>query len=120
MQLYLSASAASIRFCVCTIRPTHAFRQVLLQLSQISMEKLSVKGLTISIGVLWSFCTLLMGVTAMFGYGTLFVKDLSTIYLGYDATPIGILLGLVYGFLDGAVAGFIISCLYNLVVERLG
>jgi ribose/xylose/arabinose/galactoside ABC-type transport system permease subunit len=83
------------------------------------MEKLSVKGLTISIGALGSYCTLLMGITAMFGYGTVFVKDLSSIYIGYDATPIGILLGLVYGFLDGAVAGFIISYVYNLVVERL-
>lgn len=101
-----------------TIRATHAFRQVLLELSQISMEKLSVKGLTISIGVLWSFCTLLLGLMAMFGYGTVLVKDLSSIYIGYDATPIGILLGLVYGFLDGAAAGFIISYVYNLVVER--
>jgi hypothetical protein len=84
-----------------------------------SMRKLSVKGLTIAIGVLWSFCTLLMGITAMFGYGTLFVKAFSSIYIGYDATPIGSLLGMVYGFLDGAGAGFIISYIYNLVVEGL-
>ncbi len=48
------------------------------------------------------------------GYGELFLKTMAeSIYPGYSISPLGSLLGLFYGFLDGFVCAAVTAWLYN-------
>jgi len=80
--------------------------------------KLSVKGMAIAFALLW-------GVLAMFltglanllwpGYGKAFLELMASVYPGYHATAsIGdVVVGMLYGVVDGGVAGAIFAWLYN-------
>jgi hypothetical protein len=41
----------------------------------------------------------------------------SRLYLGYTITPLGSVIGLVWGFFDGWVGGLIFAWLYNVLVD---
>lgn len=77
------------------------------------MQKLSVKGLSLALGISWSVCILLTGWASMFGWGSGLVEVMSSIYIGYEAGFVGGLIGAAWGFVDGAVAGLFIALLYN-------
>lgn len=81
------------------------------------MEKLSVKGLALGGGVLWAFYILMAGWGSIFGWGTVFVSAFSNLYIGYGPSFVGGLIGAVWGFFDGAVAGAIIALVYNCAVS---
>lgn len=81
------------------------------------MDKLNVKGLAFGGGVLWAFYVLLVGWGSIFGWGTSFVSAFSTLYIGYGPSIVGGLIGAVWGFIDGAIAGIIISLVYNCFVS---
>jgi hypothetical protein len=81
------------------------------------MAKLSVKGLTISLGVAWAVFVLFIGWAAIFGWGTKCVEVLSSLYIGYAPTFIGGIIGAVWGFIDGAIGGLIIALVYNAMVR---
>jgi hypothetical protein len=40
------------------------------------------------------------------------------VYRGYTITPLGSMIGLVWGLLDGLIGGAIFAWLYNLIVSR--
>ncbi len=44
---------------------------------------------------------------------------LGRIYFGYTISPVGSLIGLVWGFVDGLIAGAIFAWLYNALATRL-
>lgn len=78
------------------------------------MAKLNVKAFGLSLGILWSVAILIMGVISTFcSYGTGFMKALSTIYIGTNATLLGTLIGAVTGFFDAGIGGVIVAWLYN-------
>ncbi len=77
------------------------------------MNTLSVKRMALAMGILWAFCTLLTGVTAMYGWGGKFVEMMASIYLGYEATPMGAVIGMVWAFFDGLIGGGLLAFLYN-------
>ncbi len=52
-------------------------------------------------------------VSKYFGWGTPIVHLISSIYLGYDATLRGIVMGMLWGFLDFFIAGYIFAWVYN-------
>jgi hypothetical protein len=79
------------------------------------MKKLSVKGLTISLGVAWAVFVLFIGWAAIFGWGTSVVEALSSLYIGYAPTWLGGIIGAAWAFVDGAVGGLIIALIYNAV-----
>lgn len=55
------------------------------------------------------------------GYGRLFLEVLAqSIYPGYTISPLGSLLGLFYGFLDGLVSAALIGWIYNRIVTGKG
>ncbi len=83
------------------------------------MGKLSVMGLAVSLGVTWAFFVLCIGWCAAFGWGTGVVETMSTLYIGYAPTWLGGLIGALWGFFDGAVAGIIIALIYNLFVKKV-
>lgn len=44
---------------------------------------------------------------------------LGQIYLGYRVTPVGSVMGLVWGFVDALIAGAIFAWLYNVLATRI-
>ena len=41
------------------------------------------------------------------------------VYIGYEFTPVGSVIGFLWGFVDGLIGGAIVAWLYNLVAARL-
>ncbi len=77
------------------------------------MNKFSPNALGISIGALWAVYVFFCGITAMFGWGVALVDALSSLYIGYDPSMIGAIIGAVWAFIDGYIAGFVIAWIYN-------
>lgn len=79
--------------------------------------RLSLKGLALSLGIVWGGCIFLVGLGNLIwpDYGAALLDLARSIYPGYAKTTgvWGVIVGTLYGLLDGAVAGFIIAWLYN-------
>ena len=79
--------------------------------------RISLKALSLSIGILWGALMLLVGLIHMAdpNYGAAFLRIMNSIYPGADSAPnLGrVLLGTVYGFVDGAICGWILALLYR-------
>lgn len=79
--------------------------------------RFSVKALAISTGILWGACLLIVGLInlAIPSYGAEFLRGMGSIYPGFyhTRTFLDVLLGTLYGFIDGAVGGCLLSWLYN-------
>lgn len=79
--------------------------------------RVSLKAITLSSATLWGCAMLLVGLIHMatHTYGGEFLRIMSSVYPGADTAPtIGrVLLGTVYGFVDGGVAGFLFGLLYD-------
>ncbi|MBI3457482.1 MAG: hypothetical protein HY002_17015 [Candidatus Rokubacteria bacterium] len=84
--------------------------------------KLDVKGMAITFGLVW-------GVLAMFvtgvanliwpGYGRAFLEVMASVYPGYHATASfgQVIVGTLYGALDGVVGGAVVAWIYNRVAQ---
>ena len=78
------------------------------------MAKLDVKAFGLACGIVWGVCTLLLGIlTLTCGWGTRFVKSLSSLYVGYGPTILGSIIGGIWGFVDAGIGAAIIAWLYN-------
>lgn len=83
------------------------------------MNKLNVKAFALS-------CAIFMGVGffgitwwIIFTDGSREAFDfIGNVYLGYSFTPLGSLVGFVWGFVDGLVLGAIFSWMYNMIASR--
>ena len=82
------------------------------------MEKLSVKGLAISLGAAWALCMLFIGWVSIFGWATNIVEVMSPVYIGFKPTFLGGIIGAAWGFVDGAIGGLIIALIYNAVAKK--
>ena len=84
--------------------------------------RLNVKALAFTAASLWGAVMLLVGFAHFIwpGYGTAFLDVMASLYPGYEVTPTmdAVILGTLYGFLDGAIAGLIFSWLYNVFVRE--
>jgi len=77
-------------------------------------EKLSVKGLALSIGILWAIGIFLTGIFATFSnLGDSCVNIIGSLYVGYSASVVGSIIGAIWGFIDGLICGALIAWLYN-------
>lgn len=78
------------------------------------VEKLSVKGLALSIGILWAIGIFLMGIAAtVSGWGNGLVNLISSLYVGYSASLAGSIIGAIWALIDGLICGALIAWLYN-------
>lgn len=77
------------------------------------MFKLQINALGISVGVIWAAYILFCGITASFGWGAALVDAISSLYIGYGPTFLGAVIGAIWGFVDGYIAGVVIAWLYN-------
>jgi hypothetical protein len=77
------------------------------------MNKFSPNALGVAIGVLWAAYIFFCGITAMFGWGSALVTAFASLYIGYGASIPGAIIGALWGFVDGYIAGVVIAWLYN-------
>lgn len=79
-----------------------------------------VRALAWTSAILWAACMLIVGLINLADarYGSEFLRMMSSVYPGADTTrTVGrVLLGTVYGFIDGAVVGW----LFGLLAMALG
>jgi len=79
--------------------------------------QLSVKALSIVVGLLWGGAILAVGLAnlAVPSYGLAFLQGMSSIYPGFHAsrTFTDVLVGTGYALVDGAVGGLVFGWLYN-------
>jgi hypothetical protein len=74
----------------------------------------NVKAFALTCGILWALAALVFAILAMqFSYGTALVNALGTVYIGYEATVTGALVGAVWGFVDAGIGGLVFAWLYN-------
>ncbi len=71
----------------------------------------------LSVGVLWAVSTFFLGFVAIFGWGDELVKALASLYIGYSASFLGAIIGSVWALVDGYIAGFVVTWLYNLLTQ---
>jgi hypothetical protein len=76
--------------------------------------KLSVKAFSLTTGILWGATVFLATLwLLLMGHGGGLIRQLDHFYLGYSFSTAGAFVGLVWGFVDGAVGGAIFAWLYN-------
>jgi len=68
----------------------------------------------LAMGIIWGLALLIIGIAAAYaGYGKEIVALCGSVYIGYDATLVGAIVGTIWGFFDGLIGGFIFAWLYN-------
>ncbi len=82
------------------------------------MNKLNVKAFTLATGMTWAISMLILAWISAFGWGLRDVSVLAGLYIGYTPTFIGGIIGALWGFVDGAVGGFLVSSFYNWIANR--
>ena len=80
--------------------------------------KLDIKAMSITVGLIWGVLAMfLVGVANLIwpAYGRAFLEVMASIYPGYTATASfgQVILGTLYGLVDGAIAGAVFAWLYN-------
>ncbi len=84
--------------------------------------KLDVKAMAFTIGLLWGAAMLLAGVAYLIsdGYGEAFLDVMASVYPGYHASSNfgDVIVGTLYGLVDGAVGGAVLAWLYNRLAGR--
>ena len=81
--------------------------------------KFNIGALALAVGLFWGGAILLVGVSNLIwpGYGSAFLQLAASIYPGYKAgTTFGqVVIGTLYGLVDGAIGGAVFAWLYNWV-----
>ncbi len=84
--------------------------------------RFNVIALAITSGLLWGAAMLIVASAHAIwpSYGGAFLELASSVYSGYDPAPgIGsIIIGTLYGLVDGAIAGAIFGWLYNFLTRK--
>jgi len=85
--------------------------------------KLSVKSLAFTAALMWGILAMLLtGLANLIwpSYGREFLQVMASVYPGYHATPsLGqVVIGTLYGLVDGAVCGAVLGWLYNVFLGR--
>jgi hypothetical protein len=81
------------------------------------MNRLQPLTLGIAIGVLGAAYAFFLGIIAIFGWGTALVETMASLYIGYGPTFIGAIVGAIWAFVDGLIAGLVIGWLYNTMAK---
>jgi hypothetical protein len=82
--------------------------------------KLNVRAFAVALGIWWGLGLFILAWWVMWVVEPLASPTfVERIFIGYAFDPLGSLVGLVWGFVDGLIAGAIIAYVYNLVAEKL-
>ena len=86
--------------------------------------RISPRALSLTLGVLWGGAMLIIGVVHAIipSYGAGFFEVMGSVYPGFEGagTAGDVLLGTVYGLVDGALGGLLIAWVYNFFLGRFG
>ena len=81
--------------------------------------KLNVKAFGLAGGILWGASVFALTWLSIAGYGSQDTAEIAkAYYIGYSLTPIGSLIGAVYGFFDAGIACILFALLYNKFVPK--
>ncbi len=82
---------------------------------------LSIKGITLACAIIWGLVMLMVSIANMVcpTYGVDFLFLMSSVYPGYEYGQgiKSVIVGTLYGIVDGGIAGAIFAWLYNLFAE---
>lgn len=81
------------------------------------MKSLSPNAVGLSAAILAGICMLVIGVLAMFGLYMDAFEAMKAYHLWFDATVVGIILGIVEAFVFTYVVGFLFALLYNKIAK---
>jgi len=70
-----------------------------------------------AVGLLWAIYVFFAGLLAMTGWSLSLVNSLGSLYIGYSASILGAIVGAIWAFVDGFVAGAFIAWVYNKLVK---
>lgn len=81
--------------------------------------KLDVKALGLAGGILWGASIFVLTWLGMFGYGSLIAASMvKQYYVGYSVSPLGSVIGAVYGFFDAGIGCALLALLYNKLAKK--
>ncbi len=81
--------------------------------------KLNLKAFALACGILWGLSVFCLAWWLIFREGVgADPTVLGRMYPGFSITPVGSVIGLAWGFLDGAIGGAIFAWLYNCLLCR--
>ncbi len=80
--------------------------------------KLCVWGFGIALGIVWAISMLIAGWISVWGWGTMFVSTMSSVYIGYVPSFGGGIVGAIWGFVDGFIGGVLFAFFYNMICCR--
>ena len=81
--------------------------------------RLNVKAFALAGGILWGSSMFVLTWLSILGYGSVEAAAVAkSYYVGYTVSPVGSLLGAVYGFLDAGIGTAIFALLYNRLTNK--
>jgi hypothetical protein len=84
--------------------------------------RINVSALTVTLGLFWGATIAIVAYTNLIwpGYGRPFLELVASVYPGYHAAPsLGqVIVGGLYGLVDGSLCGFLLACIYNSLSAR--
>jgi len=79
--------------------------------------RFNMKALALACAILWGLAMLVMGIANLIwgNYGQQFLQTMASVYPGYHATRsvAEVIVGTLYGFVDGLIGGAVFAWLYN-------
>ena len=76
--------------------------------------RLNTKAFALTCGIVWGATIFLATVWLLaFGYEGQLIRMLDHFYFGYSFSFVGAVIGGIWGFVDGAIGGFVFAWLYN-------
>ena len=83
--------------------------------------KLDVRAFGLAMGILWSAGVFVLDVAAMVmpgRWGEAIISILSNVYVGYEPSILGAVIGAAWAFADGLVGGVLLAWLYNKLAKN--
>jgi hypothetical protein len=78
-----------------------------------------IKSFALAFGTVWGLGQLIIGWFAASGWGYEYIDVMSSLYLGYDATFFGGIIGGIWGFVVGAIVGGAFAYLYDVFSGKI-
>jgi len=76
--------------------------------------KLNLKAFAMAGGILWGASIFVLTWLAILGYGNIDAASIvKSYYVGYSVSPLGSVIGGVYGFFDAGIACLLFAIIYN-------
>ena len=85
--------------------------------------KISAIALALTLGLLWGLAMAIVGIANSLNpaYGGALIEALGSVYPGYEGsgTAGDVAVGIMYGVIDGTLAGWVIASVYNFFLGRV-